>query len=224
MSWLIQNHGNSDKATQSFFNDRSPLLELFNPKRSAPNIDYIESTTPPRILKTHLRPHYLKKQMDEVNFKTTFVLRNPKDVLVSFYHYCQGFYGNKGSWDNFFELFIKDDLPCENIFGFISKWLELRSDPSILFIHYEEMKKDTYGCVRRLAAHLEIPVTESQVDEIVKYATVENMKKNVRPGTEFLIRKGETGGWREYFSPKQEEIINAQIADFETKHDFKFFQ
>lgn len=84
------------------------------PTGHLPNIDMlptdsIESRSPPRVISTHLTYKYLPIQHRQRQAKIILMLRNPKDVAVSFYHFATKeaniFYD--GSLENFITLFLK---------------------------------------------------------------------------------------------------------------------
>lgn len=62
---------------------------------------------PTQLIKTHLYPSMTSKNQDA---KYLYVSRNPKDVVVSFYHHTVGFPRHydfaSGSFDTYFELFL----------------------------------------------------------------------------------------------------------------------
>lgn len=72
------------------------------------DLEVIES---PRILNSHLNKENLPTQIFEKRLKIIHVLRNPKDMLVSFYNHVKGIncYGYNGKWENFFKLFLKNE-------------------------------------------------------------------------------------------------------------------
>ena len=74
--------------------NKTPIEQLvgyleWTPTGELPLLDVSETMPSPRILKTHLPPRFLKKQRNVTAKKTkiVFIMRNPKDVLVSYYHY-----------------------------------------------------------------------------------------------------------------------------------------
>lgn len=74
-----------------------------------------------------------------------YVMRNPKDTAVSYYHHhkMSSFLGNySGQWPNFLELFLKGQLVYGDWFAHVSGyWRLAQHNPTqILFISYEELK------------------------------------------------------------------------------------
>jgi aryl sulfotransferase len=78
---------------------------------------------------------------------------------------------------------------------------------NILFFHYADMLADLRGQVARLAAALDIALTEEELDRVVESATFEQMKKDMKPmdemfrgafkgGSDAFVYKGTNGRWR----------------------------
>ena len=64
----------------------------------------------PRVFKTHLKYDMVPKGHDEANRpRYIYVMRNPKDAFVSFYHHFRNMPYMKEipTWDKAFELFMK---------------------------------------------------------------------------------------------------------------------
>jgi len=96
---------------------------------------------------------------------------------------------------------------------------------NVYFLHFEKLKNDLPGEIRRLAAFLEIPVKEDKWEAILEHCSFAYMKANATKsvplggafwdgGAETFIHKGTNGRWREVL--KEDEILKYEkIADAE---------
>ena len=149
------------------------------------------------------------------------VFRNPKDSLVSYYHFykmnkCYG--GFNGSWNDFFEIIKADQLHYGNWFDHVLGWWELRDLPNVEVFMYEDMLKDSPGAVKRVAKFLGKEFSDEKIEEIVKYTSFDSMKSN--PTTNHsttkmmnitvspFMRKGKVGDWKNYFNDEQNKYID----------------
>ena len=115
MVWQIIHGGNIDYRRLDV---RMPWLDgmlhqmPYNPYNASSPLmieRLFESFPAPRVFKTHLPHDLVPKPRDEATKpRYIYVMRNPKDTAVSFYHHYQLLPRTKHrSWDEYFELFIK---------------------------------------------------------------------------------------------------------------------
>ncbi|KFM57663.1 Estrogen sulfotransferase, partial [Stegodyphus mimosarum] len=105
----------------------------------------------PGAIKLHL-PFHLTPWSSEAKY--IFVARNPKDCCVSFYYHTKNIVGYKfqnGKFDDYFELFMEGKVDFGDYFDTLLSWYEHRNDPNILFITYEQLKKDVKSSVLKIA-------------------------------------------------------------------------
>ncbi len=72
------------------------------------------------------------------------------------------------SWEDWFELFRCDEMLyggwLEHIHGW---WTEFSTEPNVLFVKYEDSKKDIRGTIHKLAEFLNRDLTPKQVSNSV---------------------------------------------------------
>lgn len=150
-------------------------------------------------------------------FQIIYVARNPKDLCVSYYHYCALVHGLVGSFDAFCNMFLADTAPIGDMWAHVLAFWRRRNDPHVLFLKYEDMKRDLPACVRRCAAFLAVnenrPLSDEQVTVLCEHLTFKKMQRNPAVNLEPIIsgmdeasdsvkfiRKGEVGDWRNHMS------------------------
>ena len=71
----------------------------------------------PRVLNSHLSFRFLPTELFQKKCKVIHIVRNPKDVAVSWYNHVTGIkcYGYNGTWENFLPLFLEDKCKFQNI-------------------------------------------------------------------------------------------------------------
>ncbi|XP_074872005.1 sulfotransferase 2B1-like isoform X2 [Carettochelys insculpta] len=115
--------------------DRGPWYETNLGLRTA------QGNQSPRIISSHLPIHLFAKSFFQSKAKVLYTVRNPKDVVVSLYHFSQIFrpYKCPGQLDQFLEQFLEGDVPFGSWFDHVKGWLELRDCENFFWISYEEL-------------------------------------------------------------------------------------
>jgi hypothetical protein len=55
---------------------------------------------------------------------------------------------------------------------------QMRHNPNVLFLRYEEMKSDLGGVIRRVSQFLQKPLTDEQIEVLIHHLDFESLKKN----------------------------------------------
>ena len=105
--------------------------------------------------------------------------RNPRDTVVSYFNHYKVLEGYTGTFEALADAFVKNEgmlyAPfIQNVKGY---W-ERRHEPNILFITYEEMKRDLPDVIRRVSAFLGKPVAEKDIPGLADFLSFDTMKKN----------------------------------------------
>lgn len=156
-----------------------------------------------------------------IYFKIIYTARNPKDLCVSLYHYCKLLHGLQGSFETFCELFLEDNIPVGAYWSHVLQFWNRRNDPNILFLKYEDMKRNLPAVIQECADFLGIDyqLTTANMDRMCDHLKFDRMQLNsavngdpiiyssdsenqnsVKNDSKF-IRKGQIGDWKNYISP-----------------------
>jgi aryl sulfotransferase len=114
----------------------------------------------------------------------------------------------------FSEWLAKDGYPFWPFWENIRSWWEIRELPNVLLLHFEDLKRDMPGEIRRMAEFLGIPIDESKWDAILEHCSFDYMKKNAvksvplggvfwEGGAQTFINKGINGRWRDLLSDEE---------------------
>ena len=154
--WLIQNGADYTRADGKVNTLRVPFIEFGRHDSFA----LFAELPHPRAMKTHVPYRYLPKSARELKSKIVYIIRNPKDVMVSYYHLYRmnSTFGNfKGTWNDYFQYFVDKGKilgfgnPYEHTLGF---WKH-RHDDNLLIIFYEHIIANSKEVVSKVAEFLE---------------------------------------------------------------------
>lgn len=116
MVWLINNKLDYDTANNLKLKVRSPFLELSSlntdeqdQKEVKSMLDVVNQRHSPRFIKTHLPLAFLPEQLWTVRPKIVYVVRDPRDVAVSYYHQYHNLHGFEGPLADFLDLFLEGE-------------------------------------------------------------------------------------------------------------------
>jgi hypothetical protein len=89
---------------------------------------------------------------------------------------------------------------------------EALSNPSqILWVRYEDLKRDPEVEIRRIANFLEVSASETVIQNTIRHSGFTAMKE--QSGGYQFFRKGKVGDWARHFSPSFAVEFDAQVAD-----------
>ncbi|XP_032071467.1 amine sulfotransferase-like [Thamnophis elegans] len=227
---LITYEGHRDGTENITLIDRAPWLEY--------NIFHVDlpNRPSPRVICSHLPYYLVPKGLRKRRAKIIYVLRNPKDVLVSSYHFhkISDKMETPKDFDTFFEKFLAGKVVCSSWLDHIEGWSAHKGDFNILFLSYEEMKKDLRSSVLKICNFLGREITEKEVDEVVYQATFDNMKVDSRVNYTLMppeivdfskgsfLRKGTVGDWKNHMTVAQSERFDRVFKERMEKLPFKF--
>ena len=218
---LIVNRGKDNGVV---IEEAVPWVEGFSvlPNRGFKYYVDVDKMASPRAFKSHLPYEMMPCGLpSSTPGRYINVVRNPKDVAVSYFHHYNSYpYYPHYEWDNFIDLFIKGELEYGDFFDHILSWWAHRGDDNVLILKYEDMKKDLPSAVAKIAKFIGQDISKELVEEIAHRTTFESMKNDSTANYEQLrkfkvptrtdfMRKGIVGDWKNYFTPEQAARLDA---------------
>ena len=102
-------------------------------------------------------------------------------------------------------------------------WWAYRHLPNILFVHYNDLKTDLTGEIRRLADFLAIPLLEAALPTLLQALSLEAMRNNAerlepgikqvwKAGAATFFFKGTNGRWRDVLSAAELALYEEKAA------------
>ena len=127
------------------------------------------------------------------------------------------------SWDgDMDELFDQWSTDCSPI-THLASWWPLRKEGFAFFMHYNDLKADLEGEMRRFAVFLDIEVPENLWPETVKRCGLSVMREEARSngrvdkvfenGVDAFFDKGTNGRWRDVLTQAQLDRYAALVAN-----------
>lgn len=229
--------------------EMSPWVDLRVPPREV-KLPAIEEQTHRRFLKTHL-------PVDALNFspkaKYVYIARDGRDVVWSLYNHWatanDGWYAALNDTPglvgdpiprppddvlDFWKQWLEEDgKPFWSFWDNIKTWWAIKDLPNVMFVHFNDLKIDMSGEMRRMAKFLETDVPDDKWPDVVKHCTFDYMKDNAtncvplggafwEGGASTFIHKGTNGRWKDLLSDEDskayekmaEEKLGKECADW----------
>ncbi|XP_014916082.1 bile salt sulfotransferase-like isoform X1 [Poecilia latipinna] len=212
--------------------DRVPWLE----ETRASSLK-LEERPSPRLFTTHFHYNMMPPSFFQVKPKVVYVMRNPKDVFTSAFHYynISSFLVKPGSQSEFLQKFLTGKVIFGSWFDHVKGWLNAKEELQIMYISYEEMiKQDLNHSVSRIAQFLGKSLEPDVLKKIADKCLFKNMKNNPMSNysvvpqefmdqtkTQFL-RKGVAGDWRNLLTPEEAQHFDAVFKEKMKDVNYKF--
>ncbi|KAG3256380.1 bile salt sulfotransferase-like [Ictidomys tridecemlineatus] len=212
---LIHSNGDTKWIRSEPTWDRSPWIET--------DVGYklLNEREGPRLMSSHLPFHLFPKSLFTSKAKVIYIMRNPKDVLVSGYYHrtmtklCK----QPESLEQYFQWFIQGNVSYGSWFEHIRGWMSMRHRENVLLLSYEELQKDPRSTIERICQFLGKKLTPEELDSVLKNSSFQVMKQNKMSNFEmlpealftgpFLItRKGICGDWKNHLTVAQAEAFD----------------
>lgn len=202
----------------------------------ATSTENTEKLPSPRILNTHLKVKYIPKVVLEKRLKMVLLLRNPKDVVVSFYNHTKGIrmYNYDGKFENYLKMFMRGEVDYGSYPEYLYEWQSFMKENPVYPLHvmyYEDLKQDCLGEMKKVCEFLELDFDPDMLENIVGKCQIDTLRaektNNLTPELKDMIqqamksnfsmyRKGQIGDWKNWFTVAQNELFE-QWWESETK-------
>jgi hypothetical protein len=134
------------------------------------------SPTGLRVIKTHLA-------LDAVPYSPAAhyvaVVRDPKDVFVSSYHFLRsvGLGRAMPSVRRWLDVYLSPDTALGSWAAHLQSYWSVRDRPNVMFLTYEQMRADLPGAVDKIAKLMGVDLTADERAAVIEQCTFEHMKK-----------------------------------------------
>jgi hypothetical protein len=176
-----------------------------------------------KVLNISLKPRVIKTLVSfdlmpyNKSTKYLWVIKNPKDVCVSYYYHLKDkphFQWLKDFHD-FFDIWIKGEIPFGDYFEHSLSFWSHRFDDNFSFLVYEHMKKNPKEAVLKIAEFLgeEFVLKLKENNELVLNKVLENSTIDVMKTINFdvIIRKSTVGDWRNNFTKEESDLVDEKV-------------
>ncbi|XP_054830209.1 sulfotransferase 6B1-like [Eublepharis macularius] len=178
------------------------------------------NTYPPRrVMFTHLRADKLPASVMKNKAKILLLLRNPKDVAASFFHFSNNFspYPPYDNFADYFQALMKGQMPWGSYIEYLCVWNNYIDKENVMAVTYEEMKKNTAAGAKQIAEFLDLNLNDEDIHGVAERSTFKSMKeKSKTTHGEFgdvLFRKGGVSDWKTLFNEENNQEMDTVFKE-----------
>ena len=201
--------------------------------------EFLEARSSGGVFTSHLNAKRMPYCPKSSNMKVVFIVRNPKDVAVSFYYHFKNLAGmpNRQNWDEFLKSFMDGEVPWGSIEKYLKSWqkeINENKDLDLAMFYFEEFVTDSFSTMKKLADFIGANKTNDELREIIEECSVDNLRANAEKGADIdleprdkdgnsvIYRKGRVGDWKDHFTISQNEMFDKYLQDNFAGSMFKF--
>jgi hypothetical protein len=146
----------------------------------------LEQAANPRCYKTHLSWHQIPKGGRYIH-----VGRDPKDALVSAYRFFEGWFFEPGAFDadTYARQSFLEGRRGEDYWSFLLSWWQRRDDPDVLFLFFEDMKRDLEQSIEQVAEFMALGLDDELRQIVLTTSSMAFMKAHEHQFDDHLIRQ-----------------------------------
>ncbi|XP_069840608.1 sulfotransferase 1A1-like isoform X2 [Dendropsophus ebraccatus] len=218
---LIVHNGDVTKTQRGAIFERVPFLEYAVPGMPT-GTEVLDGRNSPRVIKSHLPVHLLPSSFWEKKSKIIYMARNPKDVVVSYYHFYRMaiVHPDPGTFEEFIQKFIEGKVAFGSWSDHVKDWWKIRHQEDILYLFYEDMLEDPKREIRKVMKFIGKDLPEEMVEKIHQRTTFKTMKENSMANYSTIpssvmdhsvspfMRKGICGDWKDHLTVAQSELLD----------------
>ncbi|XP_077522190.1 sulfotransferase ssu-1-like [Amblyomma americanum] len=155
------------------------------PFLEAQGAEAVQDMRRPGPIKTHMS---FRLQPYSEEAKYIYVARNPYDCCVSFFYHTRDmpeYHFQDGTFEQFFDMFVEGKVDFGDYFDHLISWYEHRHDPNVLFVTYEQLKKDVKPWVHKVADFIHekygqrLRSDDSYLKSVLENISIKKMKEVV---------------------------------------------
>ena len=161
--------------------------------------------------------------------RTLYMVRDPRSVLVSYYHhYCVTTGDTDTSLDAFIEQYLRDgcirswEPRLRRWDRQVAEWKSIEHNDAVMIVKYEDVHADRQAALERIASFCGIAVSRDAIDAAVERGSFEEMRSAEQqhgaesypqePGSAgWFLRRGQVDSWKMELTPDTRMAIEEEF-------------
>lgn len=194
------------------FTEAHRLVPELSRRSLEQGVDF-EAMADPRILRSH-------SSLNAKFPRVIYLLRDPRDVLVSLYHHRRKFAGYSGS----LETFLRERRRVSNGWNqHVDGWFGSGFDQQRMHVvRYESLKADPVAVTRSMLSFVGLERHDEHIRAAVEAARFDRMRRLEESsglgisseGDQSIrfVRRGQVGGWKDELGPREQALVRKSLG------------
>jgi len=213
--------------------DKKNIMELWKFKLDCPDIPFlaVDHDDLPCYKESHQLAHSRKKSK---NLNIIFLIRDPRDVMVSNYFWTfKSKLPKENLIDKLRDWVINNKMGgLETLIEYYNIWAENINVPKkFMLLKYEDLAVEAENEIYRVLKFMNAEINNEYIKKAVEFGRFENVHKlekmriyehlkhrDLNDPETYVTRKGKVGGYVDYLSKKEidimNDIINKNLNDY----------
>lgn len=183
-----------------------------------------------RVIKTHF-------PFDPRYQKIIHLIRDPRDVLASYYHYTRKVphllydrHDHALDLPGFSRILLRGGVWPGSLMFHTDSFSRHKDDTCYLLVRYEDLLQSPEREFRRVLHFLKIDLEPETIGQLISHVSFDNMSRLYSPVSaaagrlasdrELMLRRGQPGGYREEFDAQGLEWIARQLNGYLVRYGY----
>ena len=163
--------------------------------------------------------------------KVIYIVRDGRDVMVSYFHYLQALKSQKDISINFEQMLLEREGLFQRRFWHehIEAWLSNPYQAELIVVRYEDMLSNFAEELEKICQFFDIDVSKKRLEELGQQTAFKKMQsKEIKfgvnnpawPQEKRFVRRGKAGSYKDEMPPALQRAFLEQASDFLLKLDY----
>lgn len=152
-------------------------------------MELVESNPNRRLIKTHLPVNLLPADLvTKDESKIIYVIRNPKDTAISWYHFNKSLHGFDGTLRDCLDGYLSGYVAYGSYFQHVEEFIQLsKLRKNILLVTYEDLVTNPADVVQRVAECLEMSLSDAEGMKVAQFIHFDQMKERKNSNKQEIV-------------------------------------
>ena len=112
-------------------------------------------------------------------------------------------------WSDFWKMYVVGEMMYGDYFDHLLTWLPYKDNKNVLFMTYEDMKRNLLQSISQIASFIEVELSRGVILKIADQTTFDSMQKD----DTVVYSQGNCWDWKNFLTPEQSAEIDSLCSE-----------